>query len=213
MPRTRVDITRDLTYLTRPVSQPRRLAILLHGYQQTGATILKLLAACFDSDTTVIAPDGIWPVPFRRGDGYELGYAWYFFDPATAVYGVPMEPAVSVLQQLVASLEERDLPKLVVGYSQGGYLAHFLAKSLDRVTRVVGVNCRFRSEVLTDPLPFKLDAVMGLEDQAVDPDRARVCHQEIIARGNTGRFVAVPGATHLIDPPLKQALEGLLKED
>jgi len=214
MPRKRVQITRDVTYMTRPAADtPKRLVVLLHGYQQRASTMLRLAAPSFGEETTVLAPDGPWPVPYRVADRYEMGYSWYFFDPKTEVYGVPMEPAIELLTAWLAGIEEvGSLPITVVGFSQGGYLAPFLGRALDAVDRVVGINCRFRSEVLTDRYAFRLDALAGAEDPVVDPDRARGCHEEIISRGNRGRFVVVPGAAHRLDSSMAAALTTLADE-
>jgi len=98
------------------------------------------------------------------------------------------------------------LPKCIAGYSQGGYLAPFLAKNLSGVSQVIGINGRFRDEQLSGPLPFRLDGVNGEQDAFVDPVRARECHAAIVASGVQGSFIMVPDAGHGIGPGIREAV-------
>ncbi|MDJ0835107.1 MAG: hypothetical protein QNK37_01240 [Acidobacteriota bacterium] len=210
MPKLSLDLTWDVNYLTRPVDRPKRMVLLLHGFQQTGGTILRLLGGCFDQDTLVVAPNGLFPYPYRSGNGYKIGYAWYFYDPVTGVYGVTMDPARTMLKKLVNGLGYAHLPKWVAGYSQGGYLAPFVAQDLEGVTRVIGVNSRYRHEVLTEPLPFRLDALHGALDPVVEPEGSQTSHEKVIAAGNRGSFTLVTGAAHKIGDKLRTAFEAMV---
>ncbi len=204
----------NVSYASKPAQSPRRLVILLHGFQQTGSHILNMLEDCFDETSLVISPNGPFPFPYKTGnaESYRLSYAWYFFDPKTNVFGVPMDLAVNYLAELVAKSELASLPKWVVGYSQGGYLAPFAAKAMTGVERVLSINARYRSEVLHDRYSFRCDAVHGADDPMVDFDRSQRCHAEIIEAGNTGRFHAVKGAGHRITGKLLAGVSEILSE-
>ena len=190
----------------------KRLAILLHGYQQEGAVVFQSLSDCFGEATAVLAPDAPFPVFFGGKNGLRLGYTWYFFDPATDRYHLDMSQALDVLDELVGALGFAEKPKLVVGYSQGGYLAPFLGERLSGVTQVVGINCRFRSESLSEPLGFRLDGIHGARDQLVDPQRAQRCHRELIERGNRGAFHLLPECGHGVNETVRQRLASIVGE-
>jgi len=204
----------NVSYASKPAQAPRRLVILLHGFQQTGSLILNMLEDCFDESCLVISPNGPFPFPYKNANAtsYRLAYAWYFFDPKTNVFGVPMDLAVNYLSELVSKLDAAPLPKWVIGYSQGGYLAPFAANALTGVERVLTINARFRSEALKESYPYRCDAVHGVDDAMVDFDRSQRCHAEILATGNRGRFHAIAGAGHRITRELRDGVREILCE-
>lgn len=204
-----LSLTRNVDYAEQNGHSPKRRVLLLHGYQQRGETILKLLGPCFDEDTHVIAPNGFFPMAYRAGNNFRLGYTWYFFDPATGVYAVPMDPALTYLETFWATLDLPALPLTVVGYSQGGYLTPFAAERLG-AERAVGVNSRFRDEDLARPLSFRVDAVHGDKDPLVDPQRSKASHGRILEAGNRGVFSSIAGAGHRIDDQIREGLRRAL---
>ncbi len=211
MPSTNINPTWNVDYFLREPKEAKELIILLHGYQQMGETVLHFMESSFDERFVVISPNGPYPVPYKHRTGYRLGFAWYYFDPQTGIYSIDMSLAVEYVKALADTSPWAHLPKRIVGYSQGGYLAPFAALALENVKQVVGVNCRFRDEVLMDPLPFRLDAVHGAADAMVDPERAQKSHQAIIVRGSQGQFNLVPERGHQIDRHICAALADCLR--
>jgi len=210
MPVRTIQLAWPAAYVLNAPAQPRRLTILLHGYQQSGEILNAALGDCFAPDDIVLAPDGPFPSPALSAQGRRfLGFAWYFFDPARNEYLVSMDQALDFLAALVESLGFANLPTRVVGFSQGGYLAPHLGLRLPATTQVIGVNCRFRDEALRAPLPFRLDAVHGARDNMVDPERARGCHAAILAGGGAGEFVSLPETAHRIDAAVRAAVKRL----
>jgi len=205
MPGRAVRVTLDANYQLIGAGG-ERLIVLLHGFQQDGALIGKLLGPCFGKRDTLLAPDGLFPVPRRTESGFKPAFGWYFYDPVANRYHVTMDAAVEFLTNLIEGLDLGHLPKCIAGYSQGGYLAPFLAKNLSGVSQVIGINGRFRDEQLSGPLPFRLDGVNGEQDAFVDPVRARECHAAIVASGVQGSFIMVPDAGHGIGPGIREAV-------
>ncbi len=213
MPQRAIHLAWNADYEIREARKPEGLTILLHGYQQNGRILLASLRNCISENHVLLAPNAPFPVPLRTAAGNQLGYTWYFYDPETDVYFYDMSFAVAFLKALVEDLGLNHLPKTLVGYSQGGYLAPFLGLELERVRRVVGINCRFRSETLRPPLSFRLDGVHGARDQLVDPERAHRCHQELKAMGQAGSFTLIPECGHGISGPVRETLKSLLAND
>lgn len=204
-----IQFTRDVTYALRPASQPKGICLLLHGYLQTGHDILKLMAPYLPQDWTLLAPNGLFPVAQGQGQQIHLRYSWYFFNPNTNEYLISMEPACQYLKAFMSSHSSNGLPVKVIGYSQGGYLAPVAAQALPTVQQVIGINCRFRAEILREPLSFRLDGIHGLDDVLVDPNRARQCHQDVMNKGNAGEFVGVEKAGHRFTAPMGAALQAI----
>lgn len=210
MPTRRIHPPWMADYALKECEDPKELVVLLHGWQQHGEIILHIMERLFGPRSLLLAPNGPFPAPYPTKGGYRKTYGWYFFDVKTSEYLVPMDFSVDYVGTLVDALGYGALPKRVVGFSMGAYVAPFIADGLTDVRQVVGVNGRYRSEVLARPLPFRVDAVHGAEDEVVDPVRAQACHGEVLAAGNTGLFRLVPGCGHKPGEALMQALGGVL---
>ena len=203
MPAIHVPVNMPTSYEIRPgTGSDKALVLLLHGFSQRGAVVLEQLGDCFPPEVTVLAPDALFPFPRRLGTHFEMRFSWYFFDPGSGQYYTDMQPAAEFLAGLVKQLGFEHAPKWVVGYSQGGYMAPFAGKLMPGVRQVIGVNSRFRSEVLHEVLPFPLDAIHGAADSMVDPIRSEACFHELQDLGNTGQFHLIPGGGHDVTPEL-----------
>lgn len=206
MPRKSINLTWNANYHIREVDNPSELVVLLHGWQQDGRYILGELQSCFSKDAVILAPDAPYPVPFVKNGQLKLGYAWYFFDPRHMVYVIDNSFGLEYLEKLITELGFGDLPKRLVGYSQGGYITPFLGDRLENVIQSLTVNSRYRSEVLKKELAFPVDAINGAGDTIVDVDRAQRCHAAMLEHGNTGDMVLVEGSQHKVDNGLRKAV-------
>lgn len=190
----------------RQVAQPKSVLVLLHGYQQNGADIMAALGSMAEANQAVVAPDGLFPVPrSKSGQPLKLGFSWYVFDPNSNRYLIEMDTACDYVKRLLAELDLLQLPARVIGFSMGAYLAPHVGLHLPNCRHVIGINGRFRSEVLTTKLPFRIDGIAGADDVLVDPDRAASCHEELVERGCVGTFTRVAGSGHRINEAISQA--------
>ena len=210
MPTKSIHLAWDASYQLKFPSHSRRLLILLHGFQQTGGDIMKMLESVLPPDTAILAPDAPFPIPQKHAGGYRAAYSWYFFDPANEHYLHDMSLACRYLSTLVSELGLRDLSTCILGFSQGGYLAPHVGLQLTNTKQIIGVNCRFRSEALTRKLPFLVDGVNGEQDLIVDPIRARKCHEALIAGGSEGIFRLAPQSGHGLSVEIRKMIAELL---
>ena len=201
-----LNLAQTLNYELERGNPEKELLLLLHGFQQSGSTIMARLHNLKGEYATALAPDGLFPVPHRSHGKLHWGFAWYFFDPDTDIYYREMNESVVYLQTLLEKLKLNHLPKTVVGYSMGGYLAPFVGLGLEAVKQVIGINCRFRSEILKERLPFRIDAVHGAEDHLVDPSRARECFEDLKVHGNEGEFHLIRNCGHGINRQMLDTL-------
>lgn len=159
--------------------------------------MMAALASLAEPDQAILAPDGLFPVPITApGKPLKLGYTWYIFDPSTDRYLVDMKTACAYIDSLVQTLGLANLPVRIIGFSMGAYLAPHVGLTLKHCRHVIGINGRFRSEVLKDPLPFVIDGIHGADDQMVDPQRAAERHAGLLACGSKGRFTLVEHEGH-----------------
>ena len=197
-------------YWSRPSNtpEPKRLILLLHGFQQSGAYMFKKLAALCPADAWVIAPNAPYPWPMRSETGaYVPGFTWYFYDPAKDEYYIDMRVSLEFLRQLMSSLRQKfgqAIPMTVIGFSQGGYLAPFAAQCLDRVDHVIGIACEWLPEELREtrgavfPPKFKMDLVHGAQDDVTLPAKARASYEAMAQAGAQGEYCEIPGVGHRI---------------
>lgn len=204
-------VTDYLERLPAEGRQPLELVLLLHGYNTRGATIYRELEAAFPPQCAVLAPNGPYPLPRRSEEGgYKLGFSWYFYDFKTDEYFIDMEVAIGMLVGLVEQLGYGDLPKRVIGFSQGGYLAPAVALRLRGVTQVVGIGARFLDDEIALGLPFRLDAIHGGIDEFVSVEESARSHEKFRQAGTRGEFRVIPELGHAMGPAVREALAELL---
>lgn len=205
---------------------PRELIVLLHGYEQIGRAILSRLGAVLPEGARVVAPDGPFPVPRRTtaeertldpsGARYRMGNSWYFYDFASDEYVVEPDTALDCLTGLVRELGAEALPKWIIGFSQGGYLAGILAGELSDVRQVIGIGAGYLWEEVSRERgtpTFRWDGVHGEKDEYVELSSAERAHAAAVAGlGLSGRFVRVAGEGHRISAPVQAAVAELLAE-
>ncbi len=186
------------------------LALFLHGYTDSGPSFLRkcLLAEAAGLATApfaLLAPNGPFPVPVKRGNEYKEAYAWYFWDYAADAVIMPPSIAVGLLTQLIGDLGHRDTPKVLVGFSQGGFLMPHLLPALHNVKGLVAVGSSFRPDDYPETLTMPVHAIHGAEDDIIDPAQAR--RQFNLLRQNRmqgvhphdGVFHLVPGLGHTVN--------------
>jgi predicted esterase len=187
-----------------------QLVILLHGFGQTAEKIFSLLGPSLPKDACVLALNGFFPMPQRIDNKYTVGFAWYFYDNFTDEYLVDEKPASVAIQSLVDELGFKGKKKVIVGYSQGGYLAPFAAERLKNVEKVVGISCQFLKDEIKTP-NYLLDAIHGENDEVVDATIARKLHGELIKKGVKGTFTLVKNEGHKLTTSLLEPLKKLLE--
>jgi predicted esterase len=213
--RTRITSFLFADYFFHAPHDPKRLVVLLHGYEQSGDKMMEKLKGVVPNDAAVLAPNGPFPVPRRTETGYRMGFSWYFWNPFTDEYYVDMEIAVGfiaeLVRDLVSQLPSPELPITLIGFSQGGYLAPFIAQAMPQVDHVIGLGCEFLVDELEHPVKYRMDAVHGAKDDVVSCENAKKAHQELVRRGVKGGFYELADTGHRIDAPMQALISDLIK--
>lgn len=191
-----------------------RLYILLHGYCESAEVIFRRLGRHLNSTDSIVAFDGLYPLPktlplesfVKEGDSPEKflqGFAWYFYDQRADQFLIDYQVPVNSLCHALESLNPENKPVSIVGYSQGGYLAPFLALEYRPTTHVLGINCSFRFDLLKEnysEIPFRIDQIQGREDQIID---TKLCHRRFYELKDhyecDGEFEWIDEGTHWLD--------------
>lgn len=208
--RTRIPSFLFVDWVSRPAQNPKRIFVLLHGYEQTGQKIFDKLEPSIPSDAMVIAPNAPFLIPRRSEDTLEAVYSWYFYNPKTDEYVIDTQIAAHMISSLVRELGLESVPTTLIGFSQGGYVAPFAAALMPQVDHVVGIGCQFLHEELSLPVLLRskcrMDQIHGSMDETVGPENAQESHAALRKAGIPGEFHMLEQSSHRIDAAVRAKL-------
>ncbi|MDZ4082092.1 MAG: hypothetical protein U1E10_04085 [Bdellovibrionales bacterium] len=203
-------------------SKPKLLTIFLHGYADHGGSFTRrLFPEGLPKDFEEIAaliPNGPFPVPIKVEDGWREAYAWYFYDDARQKMVVSPDAAVVGIQTLINELGYGDIPKVLIGFSQGGYLAPYLAQHLSKVVSIIGIGTGFRADYFS-PLISRssnapsVHAVHGTKDEVFPIEQTADAHRKITELGFSGSIHPISGGTHVASAAMGASLRTLLLQE
>ena len=199
-----------IDYLYRPGPGP--LIILLHGYGQKAQTTFDELVSVIPEDYAVLAPNGPFPLPGKTRTLESLGFAWYFYDSEQDQYYISYKVPAQIVRSLVHDLGIEAQEKIIVGFSQGGYLAPFVAEDLTQVQSVICINSSFRYDFMDKEAgDFLIHAINGADDILVDPIEAKKRHDKLKDLKRHGDFNLIPGTGHRINQAILDKLKDYLR--
>ena len=186
-------------HLTAP--KGKGLVIVLHGYQDTAHSMMKRLG-WLDTELPfqVLAINAPFPVPIWNKEGLKEAYSWYFRDRDKDLVIVAPDTTAERVAQLFRDLQLENSRKVFFGYSQGGYLAPYIAAHSDKVRGIAGLGCGFNEDAFENLNPLPVLALHGALDDRVSIDKSKKEHEALIAQGFTGEFIEIPGLEHKVDP-------------
>ncbi len=198
-------------YERRP-ERAKRLILLLHGLNERGLRIYRKLIKYLPEDAHVIAPNGPYPIARAKPDRIDFGYSWYFYDRAQANYPVDQSWAIQTLKELIKSKNKDQLPVLIIGFSQGGYLAPSLARELgEKVEQIIGIGCEFRDHLVPLHPLFKLTSIHGADDQTITPSMAQEQIEILNKRGIQVDFHLLPETKHEINSSVAMTIKSIVE--
>lgn len=191
---------------------PGPLLIFLHGYAQNANSFYNDVKSALPAECAFLFPNGPFPMPGQTRTIDDLGYAWYFYDAPSDQYYIPYTIPAGLLKSLIEQLGQIDREKIIIGFSQGGYLAPFLAEVLTRVKHVVSINSSFRNDFMQQTNnEFLVHAINGADDNLVDPNLARERHQKLKSLNRMGDFSLIPETKHRINDGILEKLKTYLR--
>jgi predicted esterase len=206
-----VETILPFSYRHRAVNTPKVLVIFLHGYSDHGGSFIRRLypegwpAAL--KDAAILVPNGPFPVPVKSETGWREAYSWYFYREDEQRMVISPDTAIRECKQLIKKFGYEDIAKIVVAFSQGGYLAPQLAPHLENVVEIVGVATGYREDYYPPPAKFKITAIHGTDDEIFPIAQARTTHGKILSHGFHGDFIELPGLKHIAAKAVGNAIE------
>ena len=211
--RTDIDMQLPTSFVHRPKEEAPVL-VLLHGYADSGPSFLRRIAASLDDQFEILAPNGLFPLPQKTGNEWKEAYAWYFYDPAKDRALIPPEVAVSGAIKLIEKLRLGDRPKILCGFSQGGFLLPKLATCLENLQHLVVIGSGYPPEDYAKiGRAIPVTGLHGEDDDIIPIAQARQQFEALSFQQKRG-FHPVPSMDHVLDDKgrakLKTVFAGLI---
>ena len=154
-------------YLIRKGTSQGHIFVLLHGFMSGAESMWNRFEARLPKESTVISLYAPYPVPVKKGQDYEVGYSWYFFDREKSQYLVGYDVCQDYVSKTLESLGYADTKKTLIGYSQGGYASVHIAEKLKNVAHIIGLSCVFKIDEPCWQGQPRVDALHGEKDDIV----------------------------------------------
>ena len=163
---------------------------MLHGFAQDWNDIYQPFAKIIPENFGILAVNGTYPLPKRNKETneWDINFAWYFFDREKRKYFIDQNFSRDILTRLIKDELKISNEVIIVGYSQGGYLAPFIATTLDITKSVIMINANLKLDRLPEKIHCPIYCLNGIKDPIVCPNNARQSFDQFINNGNSGEF-------------------------
>ena len=140
-----------------PEPGPAPLLVALHGQGMSADRFLRILLPLDKGPLRLVIPEGMYPYEIRREDRIVIGYSWYLYRGDQAEFRAHLARSEEHLRSLLDEIEARHpvdrKRSVLLGFSQGGYLAGFVGlRHRDRFGGLVIASARLKHEFLEKEL-------------------------------------------------------------
>ena len=201
-PSFKADFTLPMRFLHR--GQGPGAVILLHGYQDHALSMTRRMG-WLDAELPfeILAVNAPFPVPVWKTDGFVEAYSWYFRDTSRDIMIVHPSTSAQRVSELVREQLQPGTPITLFGFSQGGYLAPFVAKFLPETRAIIAVGSGYPPEPYAGlSKNIKVFALHGEQDDRWPLASSQAAHQKLLESGFTGEFHVIPALGHRVDVSL-----------
>ncbi|NCF55313.1 MAG: hypothetical protein GWP41_03495 [Planctomycetia bacterium] len=155
-----------------PEGEPKLILMGLHGMGQDGDYLGRKLQQLSQHGIGLILPSGPYPVEIRGKSGPRQGHAWYIYTGDQPDFRLSLDRSEEDLLRLVEAITLDstipDVPLHLLGFSQGGYLAGYIAcRHPDIVQSCCIASARLKHGFLEKELTLgHLPKILFLHDKA-----------------------------------------------
>ncbi len=153
--------TRKTRYLVCPpreqIEKPLPVLLALHGQGMSAGKFLRILLSLETAEMLLVVPEGVYPFEIRKQQALHIGYGWYLYRGDQEQFHEHLQTSEAYLLELLDRVEklypvERQR-SVILGYSQGGYLAGFMAlRQRQRFAGLIIASARLKHEFLRSEL-------------------------------------------------------------
>lgn len=182
----------------------RGTVVLLHGFQDHAMSMTRRLGWLEKDDLPfqILAVNAPFPVPIWKADGFVEAYSWYFRDTTRELMIVnPLDTAVQVAN-LVRTVLPAEEPLAILGFSQGGVLAPYLARHLLAVRTIISIGSGYPTEPYSHLKPLYVFGLHGATDDRWPLTDSQAAHADLMRKGFKGEFHVLSDLGHKVEPSL-----------
>lgn len=193
-------------YLSDPEEQKDfdKVVLLLHGFQLDGYFMFKRFKNAFGPGVKVVAPNAPFLMPIKKENNWVPRYSWYFYDGEKKDFYVNYEPAALWLKEAMEKINPEAKETVIIGYSQGGYIAPRVAQAISETSKVIGLNSIFRKGRYQAMEGVSYYQINGVQDQVVS---AKEAQEEFESQKLQGSFTTLDMEHPLNRQMIEKAVE------
>lgn len=211
-PTRRYDFNLPLRYHLSSKNGPG-IVICLHGFQDHALSMLKRLGWWeAERPFQILAINGPFPAPVWAEDGFKEAYSWYFRDSAKNLTLAPPSLTAERVKDLLCDIGLEKNPKVLFGFSQGGFFAPYLAAQIENVKGILALGCDYPADGYALLKPITVHAIHGESDERIPVGPAHKSFDRVIESGHRGVFHQIPGLTHRVETSIEPLVCRLAEE-
>lgn len=197
-------------YLERDPDSQKGL-LVLHGYADLARSARRrLLGTSPLPNYTSLSPNGLFPCPVEKDDGFKEAYSWYFKDPQSGVEMISPEFAANALLKLIDQLKLNQLEWIILGFSQGGFFAPYLVHAGLTCNRIISCGAAYQSEKWKELKNLTIHAIHGEQDTDVPFEIAQQSFQSLKNLAPHSQFHPIPDLGHSMNEAGRELIRKLL---
>lgn len=188
-----------ITYINENSAPDKHLLIFFHGFADSASAFLRRAYPQPSDKYEILAINGPFPVPQKKDGIWKHAFAWYFSDFATNTTFIHPKVAVKAVNELLTKLNLNNRKKILIGFSQGGFLIPHLLPTLKNVKHVVSVGAAYRPEDYPEELNITIDALHGTHDNIIPLVNAAASFQSLKGKNPKGEFIEFKDMGHTMN--------------
>ncbi len=194
-------------------STDKPLLLFFHGYSDSAKGLLRRALPDLDDRYEILAINGLFPVPQKKDNEWKQAFAWYFADFTSNSVLIHPEVSAKAVVHLIHQLGLTKRPKILIGFSQGGFFLPFLMPSLENVLYLVAIGAAYRTEDYAFKLNVPLDAIHGTADEVIPFELSKKSFERLVAQKNPlGQYYQFEGLRHTMNDESRHLLKNKIDE-
>lgn len=207
-----VQVNVPVSFLHMEPGPDKPLLVLFHGFQDSAASLLRRVSPALSKRFEILAVNGLFPVPKYKDGIWKEAYAWYFFDMNKNKMVIPPDGAISSVSKIIESLNLEERPKVLLGFSQGGFFMPRMAGKLRKVQGLIGVGTGYQIEdYKKSAIAAPVLSVHGDSDEVISHHGAHGQFKDIQKLNSESLWTTVPGMGHNLNEAGTRTIKTLLE--
>jgi len=175
-------------------SSPNPLVLFFHGYSDSANSLLHRLNPSHQWPYDIWSANGPFPLPIITGREIKESYGWYFINENEDKVFIPPSLTIEMIKTTLKKQNLFDREIVLVGFSQGGFLAPRLAHHLPHVKMIIGLGCGYQLKDYKG-LSIPVHAIHGDKDQIIPVEKSRAAFEELPSSLKR-EYHIIPGLEH-----------------